>query len=76
MIITVHAKAGSKHEWIEKRDDGTYRVCVNAPAVEGKANAAIAAALAKYFSVAKSKVTLLHGSKGKLKRFEIAKEKP
>ncbi len=71
MIITVQAKAGSKHESVEKRDDGTYRVCVNAPAQEGQANAAIQASLAKYFHVAKSKVTLLHGSKGKLKRFEI-----
>lgn len=75
MIITVQAKAGSKHESVEKRDDGTYRVCVNAPAQEGKANAAIAKALAKHFDVAKSKVTLLQGVKGKLKRFEIVIDK-
>ncbi len=51
--------------------DGSYRVAVNAPAIEGKANEAVIKALADYFSVSKSSVKIVRGTKGKRKVVEI-----
>lgn len=46
-------------------------VYVNAPPLEGKANNAAIEALANYYTVKKSAITLLSGHKSKHKRFEI-----
>ena len=71
MIISVRAKPGSKKPGIEQLADGSYEVRVAARAAEGKANAALAAALAEQFNVAASRVRLVSGEKSKLKRFEV-----
>ena len=51
--------------------DGSYRVAVNAPSQEGKANEAVIAALAEFFSVPKSSVTIRHGRHSRKKVVEI-----
>lgn len=48
-----------------------FVIWVREPAVGGKANAAIGDALAKYFDVPKSAVTLVFGASSKQKVFEI-----
>jgi uncharacterized protein (TIGR00251 family) len=45
-------------------EDGTLRVRVTAPPVEGKANAALLAYLARFFGVRKSSVEIVAGHKG------------
>ena len=47
------------------------KVKIAAPPVEGKANKAIIAFLAEQFNLPKSKVTLLKGETGRIKRFEL-----
>lgn len=47
------------------------KVKIAAPPVEGKANKAIIAFLAEQFGISKSKVTLLKGETGRIKRFEV-----
>jgi len=47
------------------------KVAVNAPPVEGKANAAIVALLAQTFGVRKQDVEIVSGDKGKRKRVRI-----
>lgn len=64
-------KPGAKTNSVEKQADGSYRVSVKAPPVEGKANAAVIAALAEHFGVPKSSVVLRVGAGGKRKGFEI-----
>jgi uncharacterized protein YggU (UPF0235/DUF167 family) len=51
--------------------DPVYRVSVPEPPVDGRANEAIARALAAYFSVAKSTIVLVSGHTSKKKVFEI-----
>ncbi len=48
-----------------------YKVSVTESAVDGKANKAIIQALAEYFKVAPSLVTLISGATAKQKVFEI-----
>lgn len=71
MRVTVKAKPGSKKEFIRQEPTGEFVVAVHERAVDGAANEAIAEALAGFFDIAPSKVTLIRGHTGKVKVFEI-----
>ncbi len=71
MKISVKVKAGSSREKIEKIDGSNYAVWVKAKPTDGKANEAVIKALAGYFDIAKSRITLLTGHTSKQKIFEI-----
>lgn len=76
MKISVHAKPRAREEGVEKIDDGRYVVAVREPPVQGKANEAIARALARYFRVVPTCVRLLSGFSVKEKVFDVAIECP
>ena len=65
--IIVHAVPNSKEPGIVKLEDGTYRVKINAPSKEGKANARLQDMLAEYFKVPKSSVNI----EGRYKKSKI-----
>jgi uncharacterized protein (TIGR00251 family) len=69
--IIALVKPGARHESVEKLASGEYRVAVNAPPQDGKANAAVIAALAAHFGVTKAQVQITAGHKGKRKIIEI-----
>ena len=69
--IIVKAKPGSRDDKIEKIDDSNYIVFVKAPAIEGKANAAIIRLLAGYFDVSPSLVEIISGHMARVKVIEI-----
>ncbi|MFA5098715.1 MAG: DUF167 domain-containing protein [Candidatus Paceibacterota bacterium] len=71
MKIFVKAKPGAKKEEILKIDETHYNVSVKAAAKEGKSNAAIIKALAKYFDVSASCVEIVSGKTSKQKIVEI-----
>ncbi|MGW4088703.1 DUF167 domain-containing protein [Nocardia sp. NPDC004750] len=56
---------------VETLDDGSLRLYVRAPAVEGRANKAAIALLAGHYAVPKSAVRLTAGATSRFKRFEI-----
>lgn len=58
-----------KNEVVE--GEGMFKVYVNAPPVDGKANKAIIEVLAEYFKVRKSNVKIIRGEKSKQKIIEI-----
>ena len=68
---TIIVKPNSCQEKVETLSDGSLRVCVNAPPIEGRANEEVIRLLAEHFSVAKSSVTILRGTKGKRKVVKI-----
>ncbi|MCB0417442.1 MAG: DUF167 domain-containing protein [Bdellovibrionaceae bacterium] len=72
MKITVQIKPNSRKESVEKNADGSYTVRVNAPPVEGKANARLLVVLAEHFGVPKSRLELIAGHKSKKKTVEIS----
>jgi len=71
MKITVKVKASAKQKRIEKLSDNSFSVWVKEKPQEGKANYAVREALAEYFDIPKSRVTLHSGEKSKIKHFEI-----
>jgi uncharacterized protein YggU (UPF0235/DUF167 family) len=72
MDITVTVHPNSRKPRIEKDLFNQLHVYVDQPPLEGRANVAVAKALADYFSIAKSQVQLIKGVKGKLKTFRIS----
>ncbi len=72
MRISVHAKPNAREESVVKKEDGSFVVCVKEPPREGKANAAIARAIARHFGVAPQLVVLRSGFSSRQKVFEIA----
>ena len=72
MKIFVKAKPNAKKEKVEKIDDLNFIVAVKEPPVQGKANAAIAKALAAYFNVLPSRMRLVSGFASRNKIFEMA----
>ena len=71
MKISVQVKPNSKKEIVEKLEDGSYLVRVNAPPVDGKANEKVIELLAKFFKIRKSAIELISGHRGKKKIFQI-----
>jgi uncharacterized protein YggU (UPF0235/DUF167 family) len=71
-LITVTVKPGSrKGPLVEAGGDGTLTVYVRERAVDGKATEAVAAVLAKYLGVARSRVELVSGATSRVKRFRV-----
>ncbi len=71
MTITVRVKPGAKADTLEPGPDGSLLVQVKAPPVDGKANEAVVALLAKHFGVKRNAVSLKRGASSRNKVFEI-----
>ncbi len=71
MQITAITHPNSKRPRVEEDLTSMLHIYVNAPPLEGRANMAAIEALADYYKVKKSAVTLISGHKSKNKRFEI-----
>ena len=71
MKIEVHVKPNARKKYIEKAADGTYKVSVNAPPHDGRANEAVIELLAEHFGVAKHSVAILRGHTGKKKLVQL-----
>lgn len=74
MKISIIAHPNAKNPRVEKDLLGQLHVYVNEPPLEGRANNAVANALAKHFQTKRSNVILISGEKSKNKLFEV-KEK-
>ena len=73
MRINIKVHARSKRESVSELPDGSYKVEVKAPPVDGAANEAICELLADYFGVHKRDVSVVSGAKKKKKIVEIIK---
>lgn len=72
MRITVHAKPSAKEERVEEVGSQEFIVAVKEPPREGRANVAIARALANHFGIPQSRVRLVTGFASKQKVFDIS----
>lgn len=70
-LIEVRVTPRSSREKMEVCADGTFKVWVSAPPVEGEANAAVCQVIAKNLGIAKSRVNVSKGEKGRNKTFRI-----
>jgi len=70
--LTIHVTPRSrKTEFGGVMEDGTLRVRVAAPPVEGKANKALIKFLAEHFNVKKSQIKIVKGEKSRDKVVEV-----
>lgn len=70
--VRVRVKPGSKKgSLVQTSLNGELVVYVREPAVEGKANKAVAELLADYYGVPKSNIQIVSGHKSRLKRFQV-----
>jgi hypothetical protein len=73
MKINIKVHARSKRESVSPQPDGSYKVEVKAPPVDGAANEAICELLADYFGVHKRDVSVVTGVTNNKKVVEIIK---
>jgi len=52
-------------------EDGIFKVYVNAPPVEGRANNSVIEVLSEYFNTSKSNIKIIRGEKSRNKIVEI-----
>ena len=71
MKINIKVHARSKRESITPLPDGSYKVDVKVPPVDGAANEAICELIADYFHVHKRDVSVVVGSTNNKKVIEI-----
>lgn len=71
MRITVTVNTGARSERVERIDPLRLRVAVTEPPREGRANAAVVKAVARFFGVPPSAVHILHGARSRSKVLEI-----
>jgi uncharacterized protein (TIGR00251 family) len=72
MKIEVTVKTNARKTEVEALGPTTFRVSVNAPPQEGRANEAVCEALAAHFNVAKSRVQIVRGHTSKKKLVDVA----
>jgi uncharacterized protein (TIGR00251 family) len=71
VIIAVRVTPRAAHEALGRGTDAHFAARLKAPPVEGAANAALVALVARIFGVPKRDVTLLAGETARLKRLHI-----
>lgn len=69
--ISVKAKPSAGEAYVKELDETSYEVAVKEPPVQGRANAAIIAALAEHFGVSRSQVTIISGWTSRSKVVEV-----
>jgi uncharacterized protein (TIGR00251 family) len=67
MKLNITVISNAKTSEVIKIDENNYKVRVDAPASEGKANKRLIELLADYFNVSKSSIKILKGFKNKNK---------
>lgn len=69
MKLFVRVKTNAKMERVEELDPTHFKIAVKAVPVDGKANKAVAKALAKHLGVAVSRIELVSGASSRDKVF-------
>ena len=71
LILDLHVQPGAKRSEFAGRHGERIKLRLAAPAVEGKANAALIEFLADYFGVPRRNVSIVSGHKSRAKRVAI-----
>jgi uncharacterized protein (TIGR00251 family) len=69
--VTIRTTPNAKTAELTRLTESEFKARVDAPALEGKANARLIEMLAEHFGVSKSKVRILRGATGRNKVIEI-----
>jgi len=75
LILSLHVQPGAKRSAVAGLHGASLKIRLAAPALEGRANAALIEFLAEQFGVAKRDVKLLSGERSREKRVGITGSK-
>lgn len=70
-LLKIKVIPRAKRQKLEKLPDGSFKVYLTAPPIEGRANEALIKLLAREFGVSKSEVEIARGKKGREKVVKI-----
>ncbi|MDB9511900.1 DUF167 domain-containing protein [Kamptonema animale CS-326] len=70
-ILTIKVKPNSKQQNIQQEPDGSFKVSLKSPPIDGKANEELIKLLAKKFGIPKSQITIKSGLSSKNKLVEL-----
>jgi len=70
-IILVKVKPNARASTLVAQDDGSWLAQIASPPVDGQANDALIALVARQFGVRRAQVQIKTGSRGRLKRVQI-----
>lgn len=70
-ILRIRAQPGARREGVAGAWNGHLRLALRAPALEGRANEALLALLARLFEVRASSIELLQGATSRSKRVRL-----
>lgn len=71
MKFSLKVQPGSKKESLEQSPEGQWKLKVNAPALDGRANERVVQILSEIFDLPKSSIQWVSGMQSKVKIFEI-----
>jgi uncharacterized protein (TIGR00251 family) len=71
MRISVRVIPNASKSEIISRDDGEWKIKIQSPPEEGKANKALIQLLAKYFKIPKNAIKIISGEKSRQKIIEV-----
>jgi uncharacterized protein (TIGR00251 family) len=69
--LRVKVKPNAREADLSELEDGTWLARVKAPPVDGKANAALIALVAKHFGVRKAQVSIKSGASARVKLVSV-----
>lgn len=69
--LRLKVKPGSREEGLTELADGSWLARVKAPPVDGKANAAVIALVARHFGLRKAQVHIKSGASGRSKLVQL-----
>ena len=69
--LQLKVKPGARAESLVELADGSWVACVKAPPVDGKANAAVIALVARHFGLRTTQVSIRSGLSARLKRVQL-----
>lgn len=69
--FTIRVQPRSSKNAVELQSDGTLKLWITAPPVDGEANSAVCGLLAKRLKIAPSLVSIVSGEKGRTKRIRV-----
>ncbi len=72
VMLTVYVQPKASQAQVSGIHGGALKICVTAPPVEGKANAALIKFLAKLFRIPKSAISIQSGEQSRTKRFLLS----
>jgi uncharacterized protein (TIGR00251 family) len=74
--LRIHAQPGARHTSLAGLHGDALKIRIAAPALEDRANEALAVFLAQQLGVPRSAVALASGARSREKRFEVAAAVP